>query len=115
MGPREVGWIECALGILADTGLTAVERLDAVLVLCGHVRNSTASDVAGTQPWTVTSTHSTVLRMQQDGGAYPHLLETLTDVRQRAHAAATSDQGWEMGLRVILDGLQTAINVPSAT
>jgi AcrR family transcriptional regulator len=115
MGPREVAWIECALGILDDTGLTAIERLDAVLVLCGHVRNSTASDAAGTQPWTVTSTHSTVLQMQRRGDAYPHLLETLADVRNHAVAAATSDRGWELGLRLLLDGLQAAINGRSTT
>jgi AcrR family transcriptional regulator len=117
MGPREVAWIECALGILADTGLSAAERLDAVLVLCGHVRNSTASAAAGTQPWTLTSTHRTILNMhmQHHGDAYPHLLGTLAAVRNGPHAAATGDRGWELGLRLLLDGLQTAIDAPPAT
>jgi AcrR family transcriptional regulator len=117
MGPREVAWIECALGILADTGLSAAERLDAVLVLCGHVRNSSASDAAGTQPWTVTSTYATVLQlqMQKRGDAYPHLLGTLAEVRDHAHPAATNDRGWELGLHLLLDGLQTAINARPAT
>lgn len=116
MGPREVGWIECALGILVDTGLSAAERLDAVLILCGHVRNSTAADTAGTQPWTVTSTQGTVLQMQvqQHGDAYPHLLGTLADVRLGADAAPTVDRGWELGLRLLLDGLQTAIDARSS-
>jgi AcrR family transcriptional regulator len=113
MGPREVAWIECALGILADTGLTATERLDAVLVLCGHVRSSSSSDAAGTQPWTVTSTYGTVLQMQQHSEAYPHLLGTLADAGNPAHAGATGDGGWELGLRLLLDGLQTAIDAPS--
>jgi AcrR family transcriptional regulator len=119
MGPREVAWIECALGILADTGLYAGQRLDAVLVLCGHVRSSAAADAAGTQPWTVTGPRGAALQiqMQQHDNAYPHLLATLGDVRthQDGHGAPPGDRGWELGLRLLLDGIQTAIDARHTT
>src|SRR2546429_449253 len=51
MGPREAGWIESAVAALAGTGLTGDERLAAVFLLFGHVRNTQSMATAGTQPW----------------------------------------------------------------
>ncbi|MFI6214435.1 TetR/AcrR family transcriptional regulator [Nocardia brasiliensis] len=39
MGPNEMGWMEAALGALAETRLTAPERLDSIVLLSGHVRS----------------------------------------------------------------------------
>ena len=38
-GPHELAWMETALAALAGTGLTGPERLDAVVLLNGHVRS----------------------------------------------------------------------------
>ncbi|MDQ1006156.1 AcrR family transcriptional regulator [Streptomyces sp. V4I23] len=38
MGPRELAWMEQALAALDGTGLTDAERMDAVVLLAGHVR-----------------------------------------------------------------------------
>jgi hypothetical protein len=51
MGPREAGWIESAVGALAGTGMASDERLAAVFLLFGHVRNTQSMATAGTQPW----------------------------------------------------------------
>src|SRR6478736_9315326 len=42
MGPRELGWLEVALGALADSGLDAAEQLDAVALVSGHLRGMAA-------------------------------------------------------------------------
>ncbi|QIS06077.1 TetR family transcriptional regulator [Nocardia brasiliensis] len=39
MGPNEMAWMESALAALADTGLTAAECLDSIVLLAGHVRS----------------------------------------------------------------------------
>ncbi|MGW2666317.1 TetR/AcrR family transcriptional regulator [Nocardia tengchongensis] len=38
MGPNELAWIDSALSVLADTGLTVAEQFDTVVLLLGHVR-----------------------------------------------------------------------------
>ncbi|WP_158845795.1 TetR/AcrR family transcriptional regulator [Saccharothrix deserti] len=101
-GPREVGWTESAVAALTDTGLDGGERMDAVFLLSGHIRNTQSAETAGTQPWT----------------AEKHLREILQEHRERfpaLHEAAQStngaprDNGWEFGLNRILDGLEVLI------
>ena len=38
MGPNELGWLEQAVAALEGTGLDGGERMDAVVVILGHVR-----------------------------------------------------------------------------
>ncbi|MEU1394138.1 TetR/AcrR family transcriptional regulator, partial [Nonomuraea sp. NPDC005730] len=39
VGPNELGWLECAVEALTETGLDGAEQLDAVVVVTGHIRN----------------------------------------------------------------------------
>lgn len=105
MGPREIGWTECAVGALTGTGLDAGAQLDAISLLSGHIRNSEAG-TAGTQPW-----HSG----HQAGPTVTDLMRAYGD-RFPALAAVTAtatgsrrDAGWEFGLRCILDGIELLI------
>jgi AcrR family transcriptional regulator len=113
MGPRELAWTDCPLGVLADTGLQAAEQLDVVLVLSGHVRNSTSAGPAGTQPWTVTGAVGSALNhaMHDHGDAFPNLLANLAE--NPVHEGLP-DSSWELGLRLLLDGLQTKIDMLTA-
>jgi AcrR family transcriptional regulator len=110
MGPRELAWTDCPLGVLAATGLQAAERLDVVLVLSGHVRNTTAAGAAGTQPWTVTGAIGSALHheLHDHGDALPNLRVSLAEIS--AHDGHP-DSSWELGLRLLLDGLQTKIDM----
>ncbi|GAB0106001.1 TetR/AcrR family transcriptional regulator [Nocardia sp. JMUB6875] len=38
MGPNELGWVDGALSVLADTGLTIAEQFDTVVLLLSHAR-----------------------------------------------------------------------------
>jgi AcrR family transcriptional regulator len=104
MGPREIGWTESALRPLAGTGLTGAERMDAVFLLSGHVRNVQAS--SGTQPWTrerrLSESVTGMLRQHPD--RFAELIAATDAAGTDAH-----DNGWEFGLTRILDGIEQLI------
>lgn len=102
-GPREVGWTESAVAALADTPLTGGERMDAVFLISGHIRNTQSSATAGTQPWTTDKSLREVLHRHRD--RFPALFEAAT-----SPGATPNDNGWTFGLTRILDGLATLID-----
>ncbi|MFI9814936.1 TetR/AcrR family transcriptional regulator [Saccharothrix variisporea] len=105
-GPREVGWTESAVAALADTGLTGAERMDAVFLLSGHIRNTQSSATAGTQPWTTDKHLREVLHRHRD--RFPALFAAATEAATTTDN--TPDNGWTFGLTRILDGLSTLID-----
>jgi AcrR family transcriptional regulator len=102
MGPREIGWTESAVAALADTGLTGSQRLDAVFLLSGHIRNTQSTSTAGTQPWN----REKRLRSQivRHGARFPALVAATEDA-----ADAAEDGSWQFGLARIFDGLELLI------
>ncbi|MFI6485014.1 TetR/AcrR family transcriptional regulator [Nonomuraea sp. NPDC050663] len=106
MGPREMAWVECALTALDDTGLSGVEKMDAVTLLFGHIRNTQSSGTAGTQPWAedhqVREPYKELL--ERHGDRFPALSATLAGIGD-----APGDFGRRFGLDCILDGLAVRI------
>lgn len=102
-GPREIGWTETAVAALAGTGLTGAERMDAVFLLSGHLRNTHSVHNAGTQPWE----DDRGLRGQV--AANPDMFPALLEAAKSVNGAPT-DNGFEFGLRLILDGLAVLID-----
>jgi AcrR family transcriptional regulator len=100
LGPRELGWTECAVGALAGSGLAGRERLDAVLALSGHIRNTRSMATAGTQPWT---TGRQVALLRQHGDRFPALTAAVPAAGDPS--PHRSDHAREFGLARILDGL----------
>ena len=102
MGPREIGWTEAAVAALEGTGLTGTQRMDAVFLLSGHIRNTQSASTAGTQPWN----QDKRLRGQiaKHGDMFPALVAATVD-----NADATPDGSWEFGLARIFDGLDLLI------
>ncbi len=104
MGPREVAWIECPVDVLAEAGLTGTQQMDAVLLLCAHVRNTLSGTVSGTQPWTPGngsgSLHAQLVLREADYAA------VLTATR----SGPSTDNGWRFGLDLILDGLEVQVS-----
>ncbi|WP_033442471.1 TetR/AcrR family transcriptional regulator [Saccharothrix sp. NRRL B-16314] len=101
-GPREVGWTESAVAALGDTGLDGGERMDAVFLLSGHIRNTESAATAGTQPWTAEKQLRDILRDHRE--RFPALHEATMST-----AGTVRDNGWEFGLNRILDGLEVLI------
>ena len=103
MGPREVGWIESPVAALAGTGLTSDERLAAVFVLFGLVRNTQSLAEAGTQPWSGGSELADQIHRRAD--LFPELSRALS-----APTPALDDNARAFGLARILDGLAVLID-----
>jgi AcrR family transcriptional regulator len=100
MGPREVAWIECPVAVLAEAGISGPEQMDAVLLLCAHVRNTLTPTVSGTQPWTPG---------QGSGSLREQLALRETEyaaVLAATRSGASPDNGWRFGLDLILGGLE---------
>lgn len=110
MGPNEMDWLEKALGTLADTGLTASERFDTVVLLIGHVRSLIQ------QVGTADSSDAEN-RLQQEmakiltehGERYPHVAATLAEAASAPVGDGGRDNALHFGIDRILDGLGTLI------
>jgi AcrR family transcriptional regulator len=108
MGPREVAWIECPVAVLAEAGLTGPQQMDAVLLLCAHVRNTLTASASGTQPWTPG---------RGSGSLRAQLVEREADyaaVLAATRSGASPDNGWRFGLDLVLDGLDVLIGEAGA-
>lgn len=104
MGPCEVAWIECPVEVLAEAGLTGTQQMDAVLLLCAHVRNTLSGTVSGTQPWTPG---------KGSGSLREQLARRTADyasVLAATRSGRSEDNGWRFGLELILDGLEVQIS-----
>ncbi|HTI21467.1 MAG TPA: TetR/AcrR family transcriptional regulator C-terminal domain-containing protein [Kutzneria sp.] len=102
MGPREIGWTEAAVAALDGTGLTGAERMDAVFLVSGHIRNTRSTSTAGTQPWH--RDKSLRAQIAAHGDRFPALVAATDDV-----ADANPDSGWQFGLDRVFDGLELLI------
>jgi AcrR family transcriptional regulator len=103
MGPNEVGWVESALQVLAETGLDGPAQLNAVQLLSGHIRTAQAGNARGSLPWSadhhLDPAMADLLRAHRD--RYPA-------VTAAVDRAADTDAR-TFGLERILDGLETLI------
>ncbi|MDA3644687.1 TetR/AcrR family transcriptional regulator [Saccharopolyspora indica] len=107
-GPNELAWTEAAIAALDGTGLRGSERMDAVVVLVGHVRGiaqQAAATPDGNPDQQLSSKLAELLR--EHGDRFPALTNALTDTEGQ-------DQALDFGLARILDGLATLITDRSA-
>lgn len=100
MGPREIGWTESAVAAFDGTGLDGAQRMDAVFLVSGHLRNTHSMATAGTQPWTAERGLKPVIKEHAE--RFPALAEAVE--------RPSADNGWEFGLHRILDGLAVFID-----
>ncbi|WP_167538426.1 TetR/AcrR family transcriptional regulator [Streptomyces albofaciens] len=109
MGPNELGWVESALAALADTGLNGAEKLDAVVVVNGHIRTlaqvAVSMGVGSTRARNPEQVMSAALNELLIGRSdrYP----ALTAAVASAAADDSHDQALEFGLERIFDGLES--------
>lgn len=105
-GPNELAWMECAISALDGTGLRGGERMDAVVVLVGHVRNiaEQARTVSGSGPEKQLGAILVEL-MREHADRYPAVNVALTSVIEDG----AEDQALDFGLDRILDGLGVLI------
>jgi AcrR family transcriptional regulator len=100
IGPRETGWVEALVAALEDTPLTPAERMDVASVISGHLRNTQAIDVAGSQPWHHARQASMV---REHAEQFPALAEV---TRHRPRSPRLTR---DFGLQCLLDGIDLRI------
>lgn len=108
-GPGELSWLERAVHALDGTGLNGAERMDAAVLLVGHVRAITQqADAAGGPEGKPEAQLAAILGdlIQTHGESFP----ALTAAWASAVEPDGQDQAWEFGLQRILDGLAALID-----
>jgi AcrR family transcriptional regulator len=106
VGPNEVTWMEAALSALDGTGLRGWERLDAVVVLSGHVRTIAAqlhASPGGDPERQLGAVLATILR--DHGDRFPAVNAALTSTM----IEGGQDDALNFGLARILDGIAALI------
>jgi hypothetical protein len=104
LGPNELGWTEAGLTALAGTGLTGRERLDAFVLVIGHVRSLVQQTTASGSPEQELSELLAGI-IAEHGDRYPEVRAAFTG----EPAPAGQDNALEFGLDRILDGLAVLI------
>jgi AcrR family transcriptional regulator len=115
MGPNELRWLEHAVAALDGTGLDGSERIDAVVVILGHVRtiaqqSRTATDPPQHHPEEQLDTIIAEL-LRTHGDRYP----AVTAAMASATGQGSQDRALGFGLERIFDGLGVLIAQRSGT
>ncbi|MDQ0578703.1 TetR/AcrR family transcriptional regulator [Streptomyces rishiriensis] len=107
IGPAELSWMERAVSALDGTGLSGAERMDAAVLLVGHVRAITQQARATGPAGNPEAQLGAILGdlMEAHGERFPALTAALTS----AARSGGQDQAWEFGLQRILDGLAVLV------
>jgi AcrR family transcriptional regulator len=103
-GPNELAWMENALAALAGTGLTGSERLDAVVLLNGHVRGLVQVTSAG-QQLEGEIARQVGLALSAHAERYPQVLAAFS----AGAGPGGRDNALDFGIDRILDGLAVLI------
>ncbi|MFD5433948.1 TetR/AcrR family transcriptional regulator [Kitasatospora sp. NPDC127067] len=110
IGPKELGWLERVVTALDGHGLTGPERMDAAVLLTGHVRGiaaqARAAGPAATPEAELLAALGTVV--QEHADRFPAVAAAMADPGGR-------DQALEFGLERILDGLAALIDRRAGT
>jgi AcrR family transcriptional regulator len=106
MGPNELGWLNAALHVLRNSGLTAREQHEAFLLLIGHVR-SNAEFTAGRSPGP--SAESWLPKSAKLSGQFRDCYPALMAVVESGAFSQPSGDGLEFGLTCILNGIESII------
>ncbi|MFI9363825.1 TetR/AcrR family transcriptional regulator [Kitasatospora sp. NPDC053057] len=104
-GPNELAWLERVVAALDGHGLTGAERMDAAVLLAGHVRSiaeqARATGPDGSPEAELLAALGTVVHRHAD--RYPAVAAAMADPDGR-------DQALDFGLARILDGLAALIS-----
>ncbi|MBL1119657.1 TetR/AcrR family transcriptional regulator [Streptomyces sp. 110] len=104
MGPKELGWLERVVTALDGHGLSGSERMDAAVLLTGHVRGI-AEQARAARPGGSPETELLALLgplVHQHADRFPALAAAMASQDGR-------DQALDFGLERILDGLEVLI------
>jgi AcrR family transcriptional regulator len=104
-GPHEMAWLERALAALAGTGLTGAERLDAVVLLNGHVRSLVQVAPPGQEDLEQEMARQALVALSAHADRYPQVMAAFSE----GPGPGGRDNALEFGIDRILDGLAALI------
>ncbi|MFD7903280.1 TetR/AcrR family transcriptional regulator [Kitasatospora sp. NPDC059747] len=109
MGPKELAWLERVVSALDGHGLTGAERMDAAVLLAGHVRGIVQQARAAGAEGSPEARLLTILGglVRQHADDYPALAAAMAEPGGR-------DNALDFGLARILDGLAALIEQRAA-
>ncbi|MFI6149199.1 TetR/AcrR family transcriptional regulator C-terminal domain-containing protein [Streptomyces sp. NPDC051109] len=109
MGPHQLAWLDSALAVLSQTGLSFAQQHDIFLLVIGHVRNLTQQridqDEDGDQEWN----RLTADVLERHGHRFPALTAAIAAVGPEAFVPQDDDP-LDFGLERILDGVAVLID-----
>lgn len=116
VSPNQLAWMERGLAALADTGLTEGEKLSAIIVVGGLVRNEAtmAADMmdamaaSGLSPEVAMGQYLRTLRLMTGPDTHPAVTRLLES--DAFGGAGEPDFQFRFGLDRLLDGLATRIS-----
>ncbi|MEU8663502.1 TetR/AcrR family transcriptional regulator [Actinoplanes philippinensis] len=100
VGPNEVSWLERAVALLDGSGLSGAERVDAVVVLTGHIRSQVQAEAGIAADDGVHLAIALAESLRERAGDFPALTGAAAD-----GAFGPGGDGFAFGLECILDGL----------
>jgi AcrR family transcriptional regulator len=109
--PNQIAWMEQGLHYLANTGLTASEKMSVIILLSGFVRNeaslsaslSAAVHAAGSTEQQMMAGYRQLLARVTENGRFPALQAVIE--AGALDRPDTPDEEFEFGLERILDGI----------
>jgi AcrR family transcriptional regulator len=104
-GPHEMAWLESALTALAGTGLTGAERLDAVVLLNGHVRSLVQVAPPGQEDLEGEMARQALVALSAHADRYPQVMAAFAE----GPGPGGRDNALDFGIDRILDGLGALI------
>ncbi|GAB3150370.1 TetR/AcrR family transcriptional regulator [Micromonospora sonneratiae] len=113
--PNNLLWLEAGLHHLRDTGLTATEKLSAILLLTGYVRNTStlavdldaAAQTSGTTLSQTVTGYTRLLRSLIDPQRFPQLSSALE--AEAFGSDGDLDDEFAFGLERVLDGVAALV------
>ncbi|MFC4066585.1 TetR/AcrR family transcriptional regulator [Actinoplanes subglobosus] len=102
IGPNELSWLERAVALLGGSGLAGGERVDAVMIVTGHVRNQVQAEIGIAADDGVHLAMSLAETLRERAADFPALTEAAAG---GAFGPGDTD-GFAFGLECILDGLE---------
>lgn len=105
-GPNELSWLEQAVGALSHTGLTGPQRVDAAAVLLANIRSQVQYEVHVASADQAAQLGAAITEaLRQHAEDYPALTAAAGD----GAFGPTDNDGFEFGLRCILNGIDAII------
>ena len=108
MGPNELGWMDTALAILAEAGLSPGECYYSFMAILGHVRGYATFEGIKTHS---ASPRQWIRELKQVMASQPRTYPTLRTVLESGALSRDRASAFDFGLTCIVDGIARSLRL----